>query len=46
MAVGPRMAIRFGFPWPSLPVVVLGGTGSGKSAFLMNVVEAALAQGG
>lgn len=32
-------------PWPSLPVVVLGGTGSGKSAFLMNVVEALLAQG-
>jgi len=32
-------------PPPRLPVVVLGGTGSGKSSFLLNLVEAAVAAG-
>lgn len=32
-------------PWPQLPVVVLGGTGSGKSSFLLNMAEAVIRRG-
>jgi len=37
---GSETVVRI--PWPQLPILILGGTGSGKSSFMLNLAETAI----